>query len=129
VEPEAFKKISSLGVEEQRVAVKIAFAKGTLETLKKSGRTLGLRYRVRIRVITDEKKNALRVPRTALFRGIDEGWQLYRVAQGRASLTNVKVGLMNDHEAEIISGVTEGETVIIAPESSISNSIRVEPLG
>ncbi|MFH1985236.1 MAG: efflux RND transporter periplasmic adaptor subunit [Pseudomonadota bacterium] len=128
VEPEAFKKVSSLGVEEQRVAVKIAFAKGTLEELNQSGRSLGLSYRVRVRLITDEKKNALSVPRTALFRGIDGGWQVYRVNQGKASLTPVTVGLMNDQTAEIISGVAAGEKVIIAPESSISDGTRVESM-
>jgi HlyD family secretion protein len=125
VEPEAFKKISSLGVEEQRVAVRISFGEGTLEALQAAGRTMGLRYRVRVRVIVDEKDQVLTVPRTTLFRGIDGGWQLYRVDQGRASLTNVKVGLMNDHSAEILSGVQVDETVIVAPESSISDGIRV----
>lgn len=125
VEPEAFQKMSSLGVEEQRVAVKISFAEGILDKLKASGRTLGLRYQVRVRVTTDEKKDALRVPRTALFRGILGGWQTYRVEKGRANLTDVQVGLMNDHEAEILKGVSAGETVIIAPESSISAGTRV----
>lgn len=129
VEPEAFRKISSLGVEEQRVAVKIAFDKGTLEALKKSGRTLGLRYRVRVRVITDEKKDALTVPRTALFRGMEGGWQVYHVDQGRAILTSVDVGLMNDHVAEVLSGVRIDDMVIVAPESSISDGTRVAPMG
>jgi HlyD family secretion protein len=125
VEPEAFQKMSSLGVEEQRVAVKISFATGILDKLKASGRTLGLRYQVRVRVITDEKKQVLRVPRTSLFRGIAGKWQLYRVEKGRAALANVEVGLMNDYEAEIIKGVKIGETVIVAPESSISDGTRV----
>ena len=128
VEPEAFKKISSLGVEEQRVAVKISFENGTLEALEKSGLTLGLHYRVRVRVITDEKEKVLRVPRTALFKGIDGGWQLYRVDKGRARLTNVKIGLMNDYQAEVISGVILDDTVIVAPESSINDGTRVEPI-
>ncbi len=128
VEPEAFKKISSLGVEEQRVAVKVSFGQGALEAMKNSGRTMGLHYRLRVRVITDEKQKVLRVPRTALFKGIDGGWQLYRVDQDRAVLTAVKVGLMNDHQAEIISGVKLDDTVIVAPESTISNGTRVAPI-
>lgn len=70
VEPEAFTKISSLGVEEQRVTVKIVFSKGTLQNLEQSGRTLGLQYRVRVRIITQEKPNVSLVPRTALFHGV-----------------------------------------------------------
>ncbi len=125
VEPEAFTKISSLGVEEQRVAVKITFARGALDALHQSGKILGLHYRVRVRVITDEKAGVALVPRTSLFHGMQRNWQIYRVADGRAQLTDVDVGLMNDRQAEILSGIKVGETVIVAPESSISDGTRV----
>ncbi len=125
VEPEAFTKISSLGVEEQRVPVKITFARGAVDGLHQSGKTLGLHYRVRVRVITDEKAGVALVPRTSLFHGIEGNWQIYRVADGRAKLTDVDVGLMNDRQAEILSGIKVGETVIVAPESSISDGSRV----
>ena len=125
VEPEAFTKTSSLGVEEQRVAVKIAFTAGTLEALEKSGRSIGLQYRVRVRIITDEKPEVSLVPRTALFHGINGQWQVYRVVGERARLTDVQVGLMNDFQAEIVTGIQIGDPVIIAPESSISDGTRV----
>ena len=125
VKPEAFTKISSLGVEEQRVAVKIVFSKGTVDALRKSGRSIGLQYQVRVRIITDAKTKAFLVPRTALFHGMNQQWQLYRVIDGKALLTDVEVGLMNDYTAEIVSGVQIGETVIIAPESSLSNGHKV----
>lgn len=128
VEPEAFTKVSSLGVEEQRVAVKISFAEGTLETLKKTGRTMGLQYRVRVRIITDEKDLTTVVPRTSLFHGADGRWQLYKVEGGRARLTDVKVGLMNDYDAEILAGVAVGDAVIIAPESSITEGTKVSTM-
>ena len=125
VEPQAFTTTSSLGVEQQRVAVRIAFADGILEMLRQSGQELGLFYRVRVRIFTDEKKQALTVPRTALFRGVDGGWQLFRIENNRAKLTDVNVGLMNDFTAEITAGAKAGNTVIIAPESSISDGTRV----
>ena len=125
VKPEAFTKISSLGVEEQRVAVKIVFSKGTVDALRKSGRSIGLQYQIRVRIITDAKTKAFLVPRTALFHGMNQQWQLYRVVDGKALLTDVEVGLMNDYTAEIVSGVQLAETVIIAPESSIGNGHKV----
>lgn len=128
VEPEAFTKISSLGVEEQRVAVKIVFAEKALESLNQSGKSMGLHYRVRVRIITDEKTGVSIVPRTALFHGMEGNWQIYRVVAGRAQLTNVEVGLMNDHQAEILSGAQVGEEVIVAPESSIGDGTRVVAL-
>jgi HlyD family secretion protein len=125
VEPEAFTKISSLGVEEQRVAVKISFANGELEKLIESGRSIGLQYRVRVRVITDEKTKTALVPRTALFHGIKGQWQVYKITGDRARLTDVQVGLMNDFETEIVAGLQPGDSVIIAPESSVSDGVKV----
>ncbi len=125
VKPEAFTKMSSLGVEEQRVPVKISFAGGALESLKQNGKTMGLHYRVRVRIITDEKPSVTLVPRTALFHGMEGSWQVYRMVGSQARLTDVDVGLMNDYEAEVLSGLQVGETVIVAPESSISDGSRV----
>lgn len=125
VKPEAFTKVSSLGVEEQRVDVKISFNEGEIDTLKDSGRTLGLHYRVRVRIITDEKPSALIIPRTALFHGINGQWQVYKIDGDTARLTDIEVGLMNDFEAEVTAGLLVGERVIVAPESSISDGTKV----
>lgn len=125
IEPEAFTKISSLGVEEQRVAIKISFTKNGLKDLENSKRNLGLHYRVRVRIITDEQTNKIVIPRTALFHGIDGSWQLYRIIGNVAKLTKVEVGLLNNYEAEIISGIKASESVIIAPESSIKDGLKV----
>jgi len=117
--------VSSLGVEEQRVDVKISFNEGEIDTLKDSGRTLGLHYRVRVRIITDEKPSALIIPRTALFHGINGQWQVYKIDGDTARLTDIEVGLMNAFEAEVRAGLQAGERVIVAPESSISDGAKV----
>jgi len=72
-------------------------------------------------IVTEEKPHVSLVPRTALFHGIKGQWQLYKIVGGEAHLTDVKVVLMNDYESEIEVGVTSGDTVIITPESSVSN--------
>ena len=125
LEPEAFTKISSMGVEEQRVTVKISFAEGALKTLQDTGRSLGLHYRVRVKIITDEKDKALLVPRTALFHGMKGQWQLYKVDGGRAKLMDVEVGLLNDMQAELLSGIVATDEVIIAPESTVIDGVKV----
>jgi len=128
VEPEAFTKISSLGVEEQRVTVKISFDDAALAALKDKGKNLGLQYRVRVKVITDEKSSALTIPRTALFHGMKGQWQVYRVVSGKARLADVQIGLMNDYEAEIVGGIEAGDEVVVAPESSITDGTDVTAL-
>jgi len=125
VRPEAFTQVSSLGVEQQRVAVEIAFDETDLEQLRAGGRTLGLRYRVRVRIITDEREQALLVPRTALFRGQDGQWQSFKIDRGRAQRVTLTMGLMNDYQAEVLSGLDAGDRVIVAPESTLSAGAKV----
>lgn len=124
--PAGFTKISSLGVEQQRVKVIIRFDEGELQRLLDK-RHLEVGYRVRVRIITAEKENALVVPRSALFRGSGSQWQLFAVKNGRASIQNVTIGLMNGRQAEILEGLAAGELVILAPETSLTNGKRVAP--
>lgn len=68
VHPQAFTKVSSLGVDQQRVRVEIALADGAPEALPKAGIDLGLDYRVYVRIIVEQVADALSVPRLALAR-------------------------------------------------------------
>jgi len=122
--PAGFTKVSSLGVEQQRVKVVIALASGERERLQET-QDLGVGYRVRVRIFTAEKAAALVVPRSAIFRGPDGRWQVYAVRDGRARLANIDVGLMNDERVEVAGGVAEGEAVVLAPESTLIDGTRV----
>jgi HlyD family secretion protein len=125
--PAGFTKISSLGVEQQRVRVVISINKEDLDRLRKN-RDLGVDYRVRVRVITADKNDALIVPRSSLFRGGDGRWQLFVVRDGRARLQAVDTGLMNDETVEIASGVQPNDMVVLAPETSLRDGVRVKPI-
>ena len=80
---------------------------------------------MRVRIFTAEKSNALVVPRSALFRGPDGSWQVFAVDDGHARLTTVEVGLMNDETVEIVKGVSDGQRVVLAPESTLTNGTKV----
>ncbi len=125
--PAGFTKVSSLGVEQQRVKVIVAISPEDLARLRKE-RDLGVDYRVRVRVFTAEKGDALNVPRSALFRGGDGRWQLFVIRDGRARLQPVETGLMNDEIAEITSGLKPDEQVVLAPETSLRDGVRVKPI-
>ncbi len=125
--PAGFTKVSSLGVEQQRVKVIVAIKPDDLARLRKD-RDLGVDYRVRVRVFTAQKDGAVVVPRSALFRGGDGKWQMFVIRDGRAHLQPVDTGLMNDETAEITSGVKEGEEVVLAPETSLHDGTRVKPI-
>lgn len=124
--PAGFTKISSLGVEQQRVIVVIAFDPADLSRLR-AERGLGVGYRVRVRVYTAEASGTLIIPRSALFRGVGGEWQTFVVRGGRARLQAIQVGLMNDDLVEVTGGLSEREVVVVAPETNLVDGTRVEP--
>lgn len=126
--PAGFMKVSSLGVEQQRVTIIVRFADGILGQLR-SEREIGVDYRVRVRVFTEEQADTLLVPRSAIFRSMENGWEVFVVRDDRAEKQKVEVGLLNDESVEIKSGLSEGDTVILAPESNLEAGTRVAVSG
>jgi HlyD family secretion protein len=119
VEPSGFTKISTLGVEEQRVFVIVDLV-DPLEKRKK----LGDGFRVEARIIVDQADDVLTVPSSALFR-VGNDWALFVVRDGRAYQTKVKVGRQNGLASEIVEGVDEGATVVLHPSDKIVDRVRV----
>jgi multidrug efflux pump subunit AcrA (membrane-fusion protein) len=116
VEPQAFTKVSSLGVEEQRVNVVADFVEPP--------RGLGDNYRVDVKFVLWEGKDVLRIPSSSLFRSGD-GWNVFVVERSRARTRTVTIGHRSPSYTEIKSGVEEGETVILHPPTSVTDGTRV----
>lgn len=116
--PSAFLKISSLGVEQQRVIV-VVDAPASLG--------LGDRFRVQVRTILDARRDALLVPEGALFR-YQGGWHAFKVTGGRATRVAVDTGLRDGRAREVLGGLAEGDTVILHPDDSISDGTEVSAL-
>jgi HlyD family secretion protein len=114
----AFKKISSLGVEQQRVTIVASFEPGEA--------SLGDGYRVSLRVIFEARKAAVLVPEGALFRRGGR-WAAFRVENGRARLAQVVTGLGDGREREVLEGLSEGDEVILHPPNGLEDGDRVTP--
>ncbi len=121
VEPVGFTKVSALGVEEQRVWVLCDFVSPPDEWQR-----LGDGYRVDAEFILSSGP-ALTVPAGALFRR-DQGWALYKVDNGRALEQAVSIGRRSGLDAEIVSGLAEGDRVIVHPDDRVAEGTRVELL-
>ena len=119
VEPGGYTKLSALGVEEQRVKVRVDF----LDPLP-AGSFLGDRYRVEARIVTWHADAVLQVPTGALFRRGND-WMTFRVEGGRARVRKVEIGRNNGTAAEVRSGVVEGEIVLVHPPDVVSDGDRV----
>ena len=118
VEPSGFMKISALGVEEQRVNVIIDLADAA------AARALGDGYRVEVRIITWRAEGVLKVPIGTLFRR-GEGWALFVVTDGVARLQPIDLGERNDTEAQILGGVSAGQTIVLHPPDTLTDGVRV----
>ena len=119
VEPAAFTKISTLGVEEQRVNVIIDLVDPAAERT-----ALGDGFRVEARIVTWETDDALKVPTSALFRYGDD-WAVFRINVDRAERTIVTLGNRNGLEANVTSGLAAGDRVIVHPSDSVRDGVRV----
>ena len=119
VEPAAFTKISALGVEEQRVYV-------IVDLIDPPDRrpSLGDGYRVEVEIILWEGHDVLKVPTSALFRKAGK-WAVFKVVDGEARQQLVEIGHRNGLEAEILTGLTEQDTVIVHPSDRIADSVKI----
>ena len=115
--PSAFTKISSLGIEQQRVKTIIDFDPGTL--------VLRPGTRLDIRIITDESANVIAVPERATFRR-DGQWYVFVVEGGNALLRPIRIGLKNDTWAEVVEGLGEADQIVYEPNNEIMDGSRLE---
>lgn len=119
VEPGGFTKISSLGVEEQRVKTRVDF----LDPVP-AGHSLGDRYRVEARIVTWKNDDVLLIPTGALFRR-GNAWMTYRDDNGVARETKLSIGRNNGVFAQVLDGLGEGDRVILHPPDPVRDGLKV----
>lgn len=121
IEPGGYTKVSSLGVEEQRVKVRVDF----IDPLPPKT-MFGDRYRVEARIVTWRGDNVLQVPTGSLFRRGSE-WMAFVVEHGKTRLNKVDVGHNNGTAAEVRSGLQAGQTVVLHPPDIVTDGSAITP--
>jgi HlyD family secretion protein len=119
VEPFAFTKVSALGIEEQRVNVRI-----DLTDPRERWRRLGHGYRVQPRIVVWESDKTMQVPQSALFRD-GPAWAMFVVEDERARLRHVVIGQNNETNVQLVSGAKTGERIVLHPNERIEEGTRV----
>jgi len=117
--PAGFEKISSLGVEQQRVKTIIEFDNS--EAKLRPGTS------VDVEIVTAEAQGVLAVPDRAVFREGDS-WAVFVIESGHAELRKVEVGLRNEDWAEIRAGLQPTDVVIAELTNDIKPGVRVTPM-
>ncbi|MBL8790269.1 MAG: efflux RND transporter periplasmic adaptor subunit [Rhizobiales bacterium] len=120
IEPSAITKTSALGIEEQRVPVILDLA----EPQPPPG--LGDGFRVIVNITVWRGENLVAVPVAALFRQGD-AWSVYRDDNGTAKRQDVVLGRRNDEYAEVRSGLSEGDVVVLHPSDAIESGSSIAP--
>lgn len=120
IEPSAFTKPSALGIDEQRVNVVVA-----VTDPRARWASLGDGYRVEVRLVLWQSDNVVKVPQGAIFRHGD-GWAVFRIDDGVARLTPVRIGHRGETEAEVVSGLTVGAGVAVHPGDRVKDGAPVE---
>jgi len=119
VDPAGFMKVSALGIEEQRVKTIVDLADPP-ETWS----ALGHDFRVIVHIATWSSERAVVLPVGALFRA-GEQWAVFLVMDGRARVRPIEVGHRNSRVAEVLSGVREGDQVVLHPSDRVGDGIAV----
>jgi RND family efflux transporter MFP subunit len=102
---------TNLGV----VRIRIANANGLLR--------LGLYLSAQITV--QDHKNALTVPAEAIYRDEKGQPRVYRVEKDTATAADVTLGMQTKDQAEILSGVTEGDTIVLHGGYGLPDTAKV----
>jgi HlyD family secretion protein len=119
VEPYAVTRVSSLGIEEQRVDVIVS-----LTDPRERWERLGHGFRVDVSVLLRQAEDVLQVPLGAVFRQGD-GWAVFRVVDGVAVETPVEVGALTAEGVEILDGLEVGQMIVQHPSDRVADGVSV----
>lgn len=117
IEPQGFTKLSSLGVEQQRVNV--------IVSLDDALEGLGVGYRLEARFYTGGNENALIVPRFSVLQDTDGTYYVYRITGNTIEKVTVELGLRSDLELEIVNGLDATDRIVRTPDATMQDGDSV----
>jgi HlyD family secretion protein len=121
IEPKAFSRMSSLGVQEQRVNVVL-----DLDSPQESWTSLGDGYRIEANIAVWEADDVMRIPVSAVFKH-DEKWTVFVVDGEAARIQHVEIGERNGLQVQILAGLAPGQRVILHPGERVADGATVKP--
>lgn len=81
----------------------------------------------RVNLVLDTRENALLVPEQALVPRGGERY-VFRIANGKAVLTKVEIGIRRPGEVEIVNGLAAGETIVVDGQLRLQDGSAVAVL-
>ena len=78
----------------------------------------------RVAIVYERKMDALQIPRTALLDG-DGPPKVFVVKDGKAAERNVQLGLSNGAYVEVVTGLKDGEQVVVVGQAAVKPGATV----
>ncbi len=119
IDPEAFTKVSALGVDEQRVYVVM-----DVTSPREEWRRLGDAFRIEARIEIARIPDAVIVPVGALFKQKAE-WSVFVIENNRARIRAVTLSRRGDTNAAVTAGIVPGEHVVVFPPPALRDGDKV----
>ena len=116
IHPIAHSKVSDLGVEQKRVRIEIEM--DSILNLKAG-------YDLDLKIILKEKDNTLLIPENAVF-DMDNKKYVFVNQENIALLKEIKTGLESERNIEVLSGLKEGDLVILSPDNTVEEGVRLK---
>ncbi|TET31621.1 MAG: HlyD family efflux transporter periplasmic adaptor subunit [Planctomycetota bacterium] len=121
IEPSGFTKLSSLGVEQQRVNV--------IVVLDNKPKNLGVGYQVQARFLTGSKKEAMVIPRFSVLQAPDRSFYVFKIVDDKLVRQGVEIGLQCDLELEVTKGLFITDKIVAAPDTTMDEKMKVKVTG
>lgn len=117
--PQAYERVSALGVIQRRVPVLI--------NLDETG-NLRPGYEVRVNIETVHKENVVLLPRETVQVNSDGSNQVMMVVDNRMVIQPVQIGEKNQQFVEVVSGIQPGQLVVRDGSLGIKSGARLKPV-
>ncbi len=117
VHPEAFTRLSSLGIEQQRVKVVLSLAGGS------AGLLPGMSVEVKIR--STRADGALLVPEKSVFSRKGSHC-VFGLDSGRLGIRKITKGLSDGESVQVLGGVSESDVLVLSPDNDMEEGAEAE---
>ncbi|MBS2034124.1 HlyD family efflux transporter periplasmic adaptor subunit [bacterium] len=118
VEPAGFTKLSSLGIEQQRVNVVVA--------LEGEPGGLGVGYQLQARFLVRSRPDVLLIDRFSALQGEKGSKLVWKVEGDRLHAQPVEAGLASETELEITKGLSLSDRIVAVPDTTLVEGMRVK---
>ncbi len=116
VEPAGFTKLSSLGIEQQRVNVVIGL----------SGSGLGVGYQLQAHFLVRSRSGVLLIDRFSALQSANGRKLVWKVEGNRLHAQPIEVGLASETQLEVVKGLSESDRIVAVPDATMVEGMKVQ---